>query len=160
MLLHRQNGLWYWPSAEPQGAFFTVSGLEGIPAQCEEIVLEVALTARPESMTTTAAALGFPIITVEAKKDDKGTSVLGHPDDGRRFRQRMQELLHQLHNEHSVRRVHLLPCASNAACVYLGQAYDSYHPEVTIYEFHDDEKCMVKRLTLINKQNRCVVSAC
>ena len=160
MLLHRESGLWYWPNAEPQGEFFVVSGFVGLPAKCEEISMEVAFTARPDSMRTTAIALGHPIVTIQANENSTGNGALGHPLDGRLFRQRIQELLHRLYDEHGVRRVHLMPCASNAACVFLGQAYDSYHPEVVIYDFCDNGKDMVKRLMLSNKQNRCIVSVC
>ena len=160
MLLHRQVGLWYWPSAQPRGEFFTVTGLECLPAKCNEICIEIALTARPDSMTTTATALGHPIVTVKANNSSMGNGALGHPLDGRQFRQRMQELFHRLRDQHDVRRIHLMPCASNAACVFLGQAYDSYHPDIVIYDFSDKGTGMVQRLLLANKLNRCVVSQC
>ena len=160
MLLHRQVGLWYWPSAEPQGQFFTISGLERLKANCDEITIQIALTAHPRSMITTASTLGHPVVTVKANNNVMGNGALGHPLDGRQFRQRMQELLHGLRDIHSVKKVHLLPCASNAACVFLGQSYDSYHPELVIYDFADDGEEMIQRLILRNKKNKCIVSPC
>ena len=160
MLFHRESGLWYWPDAEPQGEFFTISGIEDLPVKCREISVKVALTAHPGSMATAAAALGHPIVTVEANRNSMGNGALGHPQDGALFRQRIQQLLHRLRDEYGVRRIHLLPCASNAACVYLGQAYDSYHPEVVIYDFCEEGTGMVKRLMLANRQNSCIVSVC
>ena len=160
MLFHRESGLWYWPSQEPQGKFFTISGLGQVPPKSDDVVIEVALTARPESMATAASGLGFPVVTVEAQADRMGNGALAHPLDGRLFRQQMQELFHRLSDEHGVQRIHLLPCASNAACVFLGQAYDSHHPEIVIYDFCEDEQGMIERLAIANEQNRCVVSAC
>ena len=160
MLFHRESGQWYWPNKEPHGEFFTVAGLGDLPGECREISMKVALTAHPGSMKTTVAALGHPVVTIEANEKSIGNGALGHPRDGTIFRQRMQQLLHRLCDEHGVHRVHLFPCASNAACVFLGQAYDSYHPEVVIYDFCDNGSRMVGRLKLANEDNRCVISIC
>ena len=86
-----------------------------------------------------------------------GNGALGHPDDGALFRQRMQELLHRLRDAHGTTRVHVLPCASNAACVFFGQAFDSYHPDLMIYEFAPDGNSMVPRLSITNVRNECKV---
>ena len=65
----------------------------------------------------------------------------------------MQELLHRLKDAHGVQRVHVLPCASNAACVYWGQSFDSYHPELLVYDFAEKGECMVPRLRIANVRN-------
>lgn len=158
MLLHREHNLWFWPRKEPLKQFFTVTDLDDLPARCREVTLEIALTAYPESMKTTAATLGNPVLTVKAKASVMGNGALGHPSDGQLFRQRIQELLNRLSDEHGVNRVHLLPCASNAACVFLGQAFDSYHPEMCLYDFSENGKEMVRRMSLSNQQNECIVS--
>ena len=85
--------------------------------------------------------------------------AIAHPKDGAEFRQRMQELLHRLRDTHGVRNVHVLPCASNAACVFFGQAFDSYHPELVIYDFASDGNSMVPRLGIANVNNECRVKA-
>jgi len=157
MLLHRESGLWYWPASEPRVDWYDVHGLESLTARCQDIVLEVALTAQPQSMINTREALGFPSITIIAKEEFLGNGALGHPHDGRRFRQEMQELWHRLRDSHGVERVHLLPCMSNAASVFLGQAFDSFHPEILVYDFLEDHQRMVKRLALRNVANRCTV---
>ena len=71
----------------------------------------------------------------------------------------MQELLHQLRDAHGVQRVHVLPCASNAACVFSGQSFDSYHPELVIYDFAPMGGCMVPRLCIVNVNNESKVEA-
>ena len=97
------------------------------------------------------------IVSVVARNEHLGNGALGHPDDGASFRQRMQELLHRLRDVHGVRRVHVLPCASNAACVFFGQSFDSYHPELLVYDFEPEGGCMVPRLRIKNVNNEPVV---
>ena len=53
--------------------------------------------------------------------------------------------------------VHVLPCASNAACVFFGQAFDSYHPDLLIYDFVSEGNGMVPRLEITNVDNECIV---
>ena len=157
MLLHRENGLWFWPSSEPQGEFYDIGGLQGLSNDEPEIVLQLALTATPKPMLETSRALGVKTVSVTAKESCVGNGALSHPVDGYHFRQRMQELLHTLKDQHAVQRVHLLPCASNAASVFFGQAFDSYHPELLIYDFVEDAETMVPRLRIHNANNACVV---
>lgn len=160
MLFHRESSLWYWPNERPNENFFGVSGLDDLDENCNEIILELTLTAHPKSMSTTATSLGYPVVSVQANTSVLGNGALGHPDDGRLFRNRMQQLLHLLRDAHNVQTIHLLPCASNAACVFLGQAYDSYHPQLIIYDFSDNGSSMTERLIVANRNNKCEVSAC
>ena len=110
-------------------------------------------------MRSTAQSLGTRVVSVVARTEYLGNGALGHPDDGASFRQRMQELLHRLGDEHGVRRVHVLPCASNAACVFFGQSFDSYHPELVIYDFAPEGGCMLPRLRIVNVNNESKVKA-
>ena len=71
----------------------------------------------------------------------------------------MQELLHRLVDDHGVRRVHVLPCASNAACVFFGQSFDSHHPDLVIYDFGTGGETMVPRLSVVNENNECKVKS-
>lgn len=156
MLRHRENGLWFWPSSKPQGEFYEIHGMQELSDDESEIVLQLALTATPTTMLETSGALGFKTVSVTAKEKCVGNGALSHPVDGYHFRQRMQELLHTLKDQHAVQRVHLLPCASNAASVFFGQAFDSYHPELLIYDYVADA-AMVPRLRIYNANNACVV---
>lgn len=160
MLFHRKSSLWYWPRAEPEEHFYSVIGLDDLEKNCAEIVLELALTARPSSMRTTAASLGHPIVSIQANCKTMGNGAMGHPTEGRLLRSAMQELLHALRDSHKVQKVHLLPCASNAACVFFGQAFDSYHPQLVIYDFIDEGTRMTERLVVHNQNNKCEVSSC
>ncbi len=66
-------------------------------------------------------------------------------------------MMDRLGDEHGVRRVHVLPCASNAACVFFGQSFDSYHPELVIYDFAPEGGWMVPRLRIANVNNESKV---
>lgn len=154
MLRDRDSGLWYWPNEDPGDAFYEVTGIDALATSSHDVTLEFAFTARPEAMKRTTEALGHPVITLMAKSMRNG--ALAHPVEGYRFRQHMQEILHRLRDEFGVKRVHLLPCASNAACVFFGQAFDSSHPELQIYDFSGQS--MTARLLVSNHGNACHVS--
>ena len=157
MLRYRENGLWYWPVNEPRGEFYSIQGLDRLSNQEGEISLLLGLTAVPESMRSTAKSLGRSIVSVIADTEYLGNGALGHPDDGASFLQRMQELLHRLRDTHGARTVHVLPCASNAASVFFGQAFDSHHPDLVIYDFASEGNSMVPRLRLTNVNDECEV---
>ena len=159
MLRYRENGLWYWPVNEPRGEFFSIDGLERLTERRGEVCLLLGLTAVPEAMQLTAESLQMGVVSVVSRTEYLGNGALGHPDDGASFRQRMQELLHWLRDTHGARRVHVLPCASNAACVFFGQAFDSHHPDLVIYDFASDENGMVPRFRIENVNNECKVEA-
>ena len=159
MLRYRENGLWYWPVNEPRGEFYTIDGLDRLTERRGEVCLLLGLTAVPEAMQLTAESLRIGVVSVVARTKYLGNGALGHPDDGASFRQRMQELLHWLRDTHGARRVHVLPCASNAACVFFGQAFDSHHPDLVIYDFASDENGMVPRFRIANVNNECKVEA-
>ena len=158
MLRYRENGLWYWPMTEPRGEFYTIDGLDQLSGE-GDVSLLLGLTAVPDTMQSTADNLGMRVVSVVARTEYLGTGALGHPDDGATFRQRMQELLHRLRDTHGVRSVHVLPCASNAACVFFGQAFDSHHPDLLIYDFASDGHGMVPRLRVANVNNECKIEA-
>ena len=158
MLRDRKASRWFWPSDDPQGVFYEISGIEELAPDEPELVLRVALTANPEAMDATITMLGHKVVSVAADESVMGNGALQHPIDGCAFMQHMQELLHMLSDQHSVRRVHLLPCASNAACVFLGQAFDSYHPETLIYDFVEQGQPMVPRLSLRNQGNQLQIT--
>ena len=159
MLRDRENGLWYWPVSEPRGEFFTVEGLDGLSVRDGEACLLLGLTAVPRAMRSIAESLGMGVASVLARSEYLGNGALGHPDDGAAFRQRMQELLHRLVDDHGVLRVHVLPCASNAACVFFGQSFDSHHPDLVIYDFGTGGETMVPRLSVVNENNECKVKS-
>ena len=159
MLRYRENGLWYWPLNEPRGEFYSIEGMDRLSNAAGDACLVLGLTAFPEVMRSTARSLDTGVVSVVARPEHLGNGALGHPDDGASFRQRMHELLHRLADAHGVRRVHVLPCASNAACVFFGQSFDSHHPELLIYDFAAEGGCMVPRLRIANTNNEPRVKA-
>ncbi|WP_431635590.1 SAVED domain-containing protein, partial [Enterobacter ludwigii] len=40
--------------------------------------------------------------------------------------------------QYGVKRMHVLICASNAAAVFIGQAFDLHHPEMIVYDFRGE----------------------
>ena len=159
MLRFRDSGSWYWPAKEPRGEFYRVEGLERLSDREDEVCLVLGLTAVPSALRSTAESIGMRTVAVVAMAEMLGNGALGHPDDGAAFRQRMQELLHGLRDSHRVRRVHVLPCASNAACVFFGQGFDNYHPELLVYDFDASGEAMVPALRLRSVDGGCVVEA-
>ena len=157
MLRYREKSLWCWPANEPRGEFYTIEGLDRLTDSEDEVSLLLGLTAVPEAIRSTAESLGMGSVSVVAQTQYIGNGALGHPDDGASFRHRMPELLHRLGDSHGVRRVHVLPYASNAACVFFGQSFDSYHPELVIYDFAPQRDCMVPRLRVLNVSNESMV---
>ena len=157
MLRHRETGLWYWPAEAPQIGAFDVAGLDQLSGKEGEVTIRLALTAEPKSMEAAAKRLRHRSVVVRASEDRMGNGAIGHPVEGNWFRQRMQELLHRLRDKHGVHLVHLLPCASNVACVLFGQAFDCYHPDLLVYEFNGDADDMVPRIRIANKEDGCVV---
>ena len=157
ILRHRESGRWQWPATEPRRDWFSVKGLTGLSRNEADVVLRLALTAAPGAMDATAKSLGYAVVSVVAHRGLVGNGCLGHPSDGCAFRQRMQELFHEMRDVHGVRRVHVLPCASNAACVFFGQAFDSYHPELVLYDFAGDGDRMVSRLRVWNEDDGCSI---
>ena len=59
---------------------------------------------------------------------------------------KVHELFHHLLTDYGIKKIHLLPCASNAACVFLGKAIDNYHPKIVVYDFNGPT--MIPRLTI------------
>lgn len=159
MLRYRETGQWAWPLDEPMGKFYNVFGLENLSNAENEVVLTVALTAEPDNLKNArqkvSEATGAKLISVVSLPECTGNGALGHPEDGYSFTNSMQKLMHSLRDKHGVKRIHLFPCASNAACVFFGQAFDSHHPEIIVYDFIADT--MEQRLLIKNDENRCEV---
>jgi len=139
MLRYRDGGQWTWPSDAPRGHTYDMIGLEDLTNNENEVSLIIALTADPEIPNIFAKELfkekGMKTIKILANDQFMGNGAIGHPKDGIGLTKDVQALLHRLSDRHGVNRVHVLPCASNAACVFFGQAYDKHHPELLVYDF-------------------------
>lgn len=101
-------------------------------------------------MKNTADAIGVPIIEIIAI--DFGNAAIPHPENGKELRADLHSLLLKLYDKFSIKRVNLLVCASNAVCVFVGQAFDLYQPILTVYDFSGD--CMKPMLEITYEKNR------
>lgn len=160
MLRYRDSGQWCWPLEKPIGKFYSVNGLEDLSDSEDEIILTLALTAEPERLISArnqvAKSIGAKQVIIKAKPEYIGNGALGHPEDGHTFTSSMQVLMHDLRDKKSVNRIHLFPCASNAACVFFGQAFDSHHADMLVYDFC--EQSMKPILSIVNSDNKCVIN--
>jgi hypothetical protein len=86
-----------------------------------------------------------------------GNGAIPHPDDGVAFTAVLQSILHKLQSDFGAKTIHLFACTSNAASVFIGQAYDTHHPEVIVYDF--DDNTMVPRLRLSSDNHKCLLSS-
>lgn len=160
MLRYRDDNQWKWPFEKPIDDYYSISGIDTLTDIEEEVTLTIAFTSEPESLISArneaASKYQTKHIIVKAHQAYLGNGAIGHPKNGLQFSTDMQKLLHQLRNDHNVQRVHLFTCASNAACVFLGQAFDSHHPEIVIYDFYESSMKPVYRL--VNISNQCTIS--
>jgi hypothetical protein len=136
MLRYRDGNCWVWPQDSRCDKPYEVNWKNEI-GQSSEVTISIALTQFPEAMKNTATALGYPEIEIVAKQ--MGNAAIPHPENGLELKSELHAILQKLHDQYTVKRVHLLICASNAACVFVGQAFDLYHPALLIYDFDSDE---------------------
>jgi hypothetical protein len=160
MLRYRDGGQWTWPSDMPRGRTYKIIGLEDLNNNESEITLIIALTADSEISNTVANELAeakaIKSIKILADSQFIGNGAIAHPKDGMDFMADVQALLHRLVDKHGVSRVHVLPCASNAACVFFGQAYDKHHPELLVYDFVSGS--MKPQIRIRNDNGMCSLS--
>lgn len=151
MLRYRDSSSWLWPHENVIDSFYKIEGL-GSLTQGEDIVICINFTAIAEPIKKQAEQLnktiGASIIEITALPEYLGNGAIPNPESGKKFCARLQQLLHDLKDKYGAKRVHLLVCASNAACVFIGQAIDLHHPEIIAYDFA--KETMVARLVIKN----------
>ena len=164
MLRSRESAQWRWASENPRGDFFKIIGREDLGNNESEIVLLFTFTARPDSLTTTADKISsegsFKQIEITPIEGLMGNAALGHPEDGTLLLAEVTKLFYALYSEHGVRKIHVLPCASNVACVFFGKAFDKFHPDLVVYDFDNGIKSMSPRVLVTNEDGGCKVKAC
>ncbi len=136
MLRYRDGNSWIWPKNEPSVDFYSIVGLDSLTPR-DDFILCINFTAKPESMELNAqeAALANNAQIIEVNANTMGNGAIPHPYDGVKFSTDLQMLFHKLKSQYQAKRIHLFVCASNAASVFIGQAYDLHHPEIIIYDF-------------------------
>jgi len=132
MLRYRDGNIWQWPAETPLGKKYQIQGVEKLTSDEPEIFLSLNFTSKPKSFSEFAGNQSFKHVSIIA--DEPGNAAIAHPKDGIRFMSDIQQFLHKLKSEHKVKRVHVLPCMSNALCVFFGKAFDLHHPEMIIYD--------------------------
>lgn len=153
MLRYRDGNNWMWPQTAKIEKPYEITGLKE-PTNSNDVTLLVALTHFPEAMKTTSDNLGHPQISIVAKQ--MGNAAIPHPENGLELKADLYSILQSLHDKYKVERVHLLICASNAACVFVGQAFDLYQPEIVVYDF--DGIGMVPKLKISNTKGKASIT--
>lgn len=154
MLRYRDGGQWTWPLDQPREEKpYTVNGLETLSSNEKEVILTLAFTGNPPQFKKFQEE-NPSLYVIEVVAHNPGNGSIGHPTEGINFMNEMQKLMLQLKNNHGVEKIHVLPCASNAVCVFFGKAYDNYHPVLKIYDF--SEESMKAVLTIKNENGECI----
>lgn len=155
MLRYRDGNQWIWPSDKPQGLDYSILGLNDLNPKEKEIILTLSFTNHPPQFDAFTIEKKLKKIEVRVNDDSMGNGAIGHPQDGIKFMAHMQRFLHNLKDSYGVKKIHLLPCASNAVCVFFGKAFDIKHPELIVYDF--SKKTMIPILRIINKNKKCEI---
>lgn len=154
MLRHRQTSNWYWPSENVVQPFYEIKGLDAI-TDAEDVVICVNFTNTSTILNEKANSLeqetGADIIEINALPNFLGNGAIPNPASGRLFSADMQKLFHDLKSQGKV-TIHLLVIASNAACIFLGQAIDLHHPKIIVYDFSGEN--MLPRLIIRNDSQK------
>lgn len=160
MLRNRGESSWSWPDSNFDSDFFEIEGLEELK-KGSDFVINFSLTAEPDILLSASESISklnsAQIITIRAKPERMGNAVIANPEDGKLFSAKTQSLFHKLKSELGAERIHLFSCASNAASVFIGQAYDVHHPELIVYDF--DNGTMIPRLKITNKNHSSKLQA-
>lgn len=157
MLRYRDGGQWTWPLDTPrEQQAYDIIGLDLLGETEEEVIVTLAFTGNPEQFKKFSQEnSNIKVIDIIAHKNIMGNGAIGHPKDGILFMSHMQKLMLKLKNDHGVNKIHLLPCASNAVCMFFGKAFDNYHPDILIYDFENNS--MSPKLRISSENGRCEV---
>ena len=150
MLRHRDSSNWHWPREDIIEPFFEVKG-EGGLTNTKDVVICINFTNTSTVLSNKANSLkqdvGADIIEINSSEGFLGSGAIPNPASGRIFSSYMQKLFHNLKSQ-GKETVHLLVIASNASCVFLGQAIDLHHPKIIVYDF--SKEGMIPRLVIRN----------
>ncbi len=136
MLFFRDSSSWKWPYHERKGKPFSINFIDKLESNDQEVILTLALTSNPNPFETYIKDSGLKHIQIIANDKCEGNDCISSPDEGRYLIKQVHDLLHELKTTHNIKVVHVLPCASNAACMFFGMAIDNYHPKMVIYDFN------------------------
>lgn len=165
ILRDRSSGQWGWGRSLEEKDFFVINNIEQLNDDEGEIIISFALTAQPEAfkqvLQETNKTKNIKHIEVIAK--EFSNDCISHPDVGNYFSHQLQQLFHKIRDKNKVKKIHILPCMSNAASVYLGMAIDRYHPDILLYEYADTAdglKTMIPVLSISYKEGKTSLECC
>lgn len=161
MLRYRDASSWMWPGVQPRKDAFIIDEPE-INSEQSEIIVSIKLTAPAAMIDATIDHLNqqaqdkLPVINVYPHQNyGYGNGAIAHPLEGEKLANRLKEIFTNLSQMHGIEKIHLLVCASNAACVYIGQAIDRCQPEAIVYEY--GVEMMEPKLRIYNDGNTTVI---
>lgn len=98
----------------------------------------------------------LPVINIYPSESyGYGNGAIAHPIEGERLANELKKIFTNLKEIHGIEKVHLLVCASNAACVYIGQAVDRFQPEFIVYDYGTE--MMEPKLRIYNDEKTTVI---
>lgn len=165
ILYNRQLGHWGWSKQRKEKDFFMIKNLEELNDNEEEVIISFAFTAEPGAFKQVLQETNKTknIKQIEVVGREFNNDCLSHPDAGNYFSNKLQTLFHKLREKNNVHKIHILPCMSNAASIYLGMAIDRHHPDFLLYEYADTEdgfKTMIPVLSICSRDGKTIVECC
>lgn len=161
MLRYRDASSWMWPGVQPREDAFIIEETE-IDSDQSEVIVSVKLTAPAAMIDSTINHLNqkaqdkLPVINIYPPQSyGYGNGAIAHPLEGEKLANRLKEVFTNLNQMHGIKKVHLLVCASNAACVYIGQAVDRFQPEFIVYDYGTE--MMEPKLRIYNDGKTTVI---
>ena len=161
MLRYRDASSWMWPGVQPREDAFIIDEPE-INLGQSEVIVSAKLTADAAMIDATIEHLNqqvqdkLPVINIYPPETyGYGNGAIAHPIEGERLANELKIIFTNLKEIHGIEKVHLLVCASNAACVYIGQAVDRFQPEFIVYDYGTE--MMEPKLRIYNDGKTTVI---
>ena len=161
MLRYRDASSWMWPGVQPREDAFIIEEPD-IDSKHSEVIVSIKLTAPAPKIDKTIEYLNqtakteIPVINIYPPQSyGYGNGAIAHPLEGEKLASRLKDIFTNLNQVHGIKKVHLLVCASNAACVYIGQAVDRFQPEFIVYDYGTE--MMEPKLRIYNDGNTTVI---
>lgn len=161
ILRYRDASSWMWPGLQPREDAFIIEEPE-IDSDQSEVIVSVKLTAPAPKIDRTIEYLNqtakteIPVIYIHPPESyGYGNGAIAHPIEGERLANELKKIFTNLKETHGIEKVHLLVCASNAACVYIGQAVDRFQPEFIVYDYGTE--MMEPKLKVYNDGNTTII---
>ena len=161
MLRYRDASSWMWPDLQPREDVLIIDEPE-IDSEQSEVIVSVKLTAPAAMIDSTIDHLNqqvqgvIPVINIYPPQSyGYGNGAIAHSLEDEKLASRLKDIFTNLNQIHGIEKVHLLICASNAACVYIGQAVYRFQPEFIVYDY--GTIMMEPKLRIYNDGNTTVI---